>query len=72
MSDFCFILLLSAHFWIVVLLVTYASSIWSINKPLELCRFVVSRQKAFVETIEPSGGGLSMELGFTSELRFAV
>jgi hypothetical protein len=44
----------------------------SINKQLERRRLVVSRQKTFVETIEPSGDALSMELGVTSELEFAV
>jgi hypothetical protein len=46
--------------------------IWSINKQLERRRLVVSRQKAFVVTIEHSGDALSMELGVTSELEFAV
>jgi len=32
----------------------------AINKQLERCRFVVARQKAFVETIEPSEDALSM------------
>jgi hypothetical protein len=42
------------------------------NKQLERRRLVVSRQKTFVETIEPSEDALSMELGVTSELGFAV
>ena len=33
----------------------------AINKQLERCRFVATRQKAFVETIEPSEDVLSME-----------
>jgi hypothetical protein len=33
----------------------------AINKQLERCRFVATRQKAFVETIEPSEDALSME-----------
>jgi hypothetical protein len=42
------------------------------NKQLERRRFVVSRQKSFVETIELSEGASSMELGVASELGFAV
>ena len=33
----------------------------AINKQLERCRFVATRQKTFVETIEPSESALSME-----------
>jgi hypothetical protein len=33
----------------------------AINKQLERCRFVSTRQKTFVETIEPSESALSME-----------
>jgi hypothetical protein len=42
------------------------------NRRLERRRFAVSGQKTFVETIEPSGDALGMELGVTSELGFAV
>jgi hypothetical protein len=34
--------------------------------------FVATRQKTIVETIEPSGDALGMELGVASELGFAV
>jgi hypothetical protein len=46
--------------------------IQSINKQLERRRLVASRQKTFVETIEPSGDDLSMMLGVNSELGFAA
>jgi hypothetical protein len=42
----------------------------AIRKQLERRRLVVSRQKTFVETIEPSEDALSMGLGVTSELEF--
>jgi len=44
----------------------------SIDKQLERCKFAMSKSKTFVETIEPSEDALSMELGFTSALEFAV
>jgi hypothetical protein len=42
----------------------------AIIEQLERRTLVVSRQKTFVETIEPSGDALSMGLSVTSEVEF--
>jgi hypothetical protein len=39
----------------------HGRTVEAVNEQLERCRFVVARQKAFVETIEPSEDALSVE-----------